>query len=52
MGQMVMEWEETSPIKFSHQKVRVTAAEEDMILWTDTGLGARRLGFKTHPDTD
>lgn len=46
---MVMDWEETSWTKFSHQKVRVTPEEEDMILWTDTGLEARRLGFKAYP---
>lgn len=52
MGQMVMDWEETSWTKFSYQKVRVTPEEEDMILWSDTDLGARRLGFKAHSKTE
>lgn len=36
--------------KFAEQKARVTPAEEDIILWSDTGPGDRSLGFRLHPD--
>lgn len=38
MGQTVRESEKHSG-PFSDQKVRVTPAEEDIILWSDTGPG-------------
>lgn len=49
---MVTDREETSWTKFSDHKARVIPVEEDIVLWTDTDLGARRLGVKACPDTD